>query len=42
MGDLDVDQAIETIKQKFGNLTPKLDTQKVLKDSGKSEWVRVQ
>ena len=31
---MDVDSAIETIKLKFGNLAPKVDTPKILSDSG--------
>lgn len=34
VGDVDPDSTIETIKQKFGNLSPKIDSQKLLRDSG--------
>lgn len=34
IGDVDPANAVETIKQKFGNLQPKLDTARVLSESG--------
>lgn len=34
VGDLDTQSTIETIKQKFGHLQPKIDAVKLLKDSG--------
>ena len=34
IGDVDPANAIDTIKQKFGNLQPKLDTARVLSESG--------
>lgn len=34
VGDLDVQNTIDTIKQKFGHLQPKIDAEKLLKDSG--------
>jgi len=34
VGDVDVPQTIETIKEKFGSLQPKLDAPKLLRESG--------
>ena len=34
IGDVDIPSTIETIKQKFGGLKPKIDSQKLLKESG--------
>eukprot|EP01038_Epipyxis_sp_PR26KG_P008162 gene8162-11046_t len=34
VGDVDVAFTIDTIKQKFGHLSPKIDAQKLLKESG--------
>ena len=34
VGDLDIQNTIECIKQKFGNLVPRIDSAKLLKESG--------
>lgn len=34
VGDIDVDNTIETIKQKFGQMQPKVETNKIIRDSG--------
>lgn len=34
VGDVDIKYTVETIKQKFGNLKPKIDSAKLLRDSG--------